>query len=204
MNLKTFKGPFPHVIIYDYFTEYELKKIWKELDFLTDESKMMSPAQTGSATSADGNLMKKNTALFLDEIYAPQKNISDILKFGRKLYDNQEVRNIIGNSCWELKSWKDNISHFNTLLSYYENSDYYEPHYDYGYYTVLIHLFKEPKQFSGGELYLPEFDFTLENVCNRLFIFPSQLDHQVRPISMSGERFSGNGRYTITHFCHSK
>lgn len=203
MNLEIKKVPFPYVIINDYFDQYELSRIWKELDFLTYEDKLFAPNKTGSATGEDGKLKKQNAALFLDEIY-PNRDISDILKYSRKIYDNQEVRTVISESCWHLKPWKDNISHFNTLLSYYDNSDYYEPHFDYGYFTVLIHLFKEPRRFTGGELYFPEFNFILENKSNRLFIFPSQLDHQVKPINLSGDRFSGNGRYTITHFTHSK
>jgi len=204
MQPQTYQTPFPHVIIPNYFSEYELKRVWKELEFLTYEDKLRPPNQTGTASSPEGKILKKNAALFLDELYA-NRDISDILKFSRKIYDAQDIRNLIASSSWQLRPWRDNISNFNTLVSYYENEDYYEPHYDYGYYTVLIHLYKEPRKFTGGELYLPEFNFTLENSSNRLFIFPSQLDHQVKPIKMlSQERYSGNGRYTITHFTHSK
>lgn len=203
MTLEIYTNPFPHVVIYDYFNENELKRVWKELDFLTYEDKLLGPSQTSAATSMDGRILKKNSALFLDQVYS-NKDISDILKFSRKLYDLEDTKKIIYEHSWEFRPWKDNISGFNTLVSYYENSDYYEPHHDVGYYTVLIHLYKEPQQFTGGELYFPEFDFTLGNVSNRLFIFPCQLLHQVTPINMTGEKYSGNGRYTITHFTHSK
>ena len=36
MKLEVKQEPFPHIIIYNYFTEDELNHIWKELKFLTN------------------------------------------------------------------------------------------------------------------------------------------------------------------------
>jgi len=202
MKLHVIKYPFPHVVINDYFTEEELKRVWKELNFLTQKDKLQIPEKTGTARNEDGTPKKRNSGLFLDEVYS-NRDISDILKFGRKIFDDVESRKIIANSCWELKPWLDGIGRFTTLVSYYEDSDYYKPHKDIGFFTTLVHLFTEPKHYTGGELYFPEFDFTVPTVYNRMFIFPSQLEHQVNLVKMNNSDFSGYGRYTITQLCSS-
>ena len=202
MKLEVKQEPFPHIIIYNYFTEDELNHIWKELKFLTNQNKLLPPSETGSAM-IDGVLTKQNKGLFLDEIF-PKREISDILTYSKKIFENNDLRKQISDNGWVFRWWNESIGRYVTLLSYYENSDYYDPHEDYSFFTNLIHLFEEPISFKGGELYFPDFDYTLPNVNNRMFIFPSNLTHEVKPITMNVEEFSGKGRYTITHFCSSK
>lgn len=203
MILTFIDNPFPHIIITEYFDDKELKRVWKELDFLTYDDKLMPPDVTGSGAYEDGQLKKQNKGIWLDEVYK-NRDISDILTIGRKIFDNQEIRKEIFHHNWLWSGWANNIGEFNTLLSYYEDSDHYDSHFDSSYFTHLIHLFKEPKEFQGGELYFPDFDYKLDNVSNRLLIFPSSIDHEVLHISMdSDKKGKGKGRYSITQFCHS-
>ena len=59
------------LVIDDFYTDEEQMHIWKELDFLTYDTKLMPPEETGTAHDLDtGKALKKNSALFLDTLYA--------------------------------------------------------------------------------------------------------------------------------------
>ena len=51
-----------------------------------------------------------------------------------------------------------------TMISYYDTGKYYKPHIDSTHFTCLIWLFKEPKQFKGGDLKLIPAKETIECV----------------------------------------
>jgi hypothetical protein len=74
------KYPIPYLIIDNTYTKDEQVKIYRELDFLSE--KLLTSDQTGSAKNDSGEL-KKNTGLFLDEIYS-RREVSDILNINRK------------------------------------------------------------------------------------------------------------------------
>lgn len=197
MNLEYFSDPVPHVIVHNWFNDFELEQVWSELNFLTDKNKLLSPERTGSAQTRNGKLIKNNHGVFLDNLYA-YREISGILTHTRKLWD----RNFI-----------DEISKFNfvfdylrtanydtCLLSYYEEGDNYLEHFDISALTGIIHLYKEPLHFSGGELIIRNKQFATEN--NRFILFPSCALHKVTPLKFTSnvKPFSGFGRYTISQF----
>ena len=78
-----------------------------------------------------------------------------------------------------------------TLVSYYEDGSYYKPHVDAAIMTCISYHWKEPKEFTGGDLHFGDFKVPIENNC--LLIFPSCTEHEVSPVS-------GQGRYAITQF----
>jgi len=78
-----------------------------------------------------------------------------------------------------------------TLVSYYEDSGHYKSHVDNSIITAIHYLWKEPKTFTGGELYFGNFEVPIENNC--MLIFPSCTLHEVKPLK-------GYGRYAITQF----
>ena len=87
-----------------------------------------------------------------------------------------------------------------SMIAYYENSDYYQPHTDSAKYSILIWINKEPKKFTGGDLILPDFKQKIECKNNRLVLFPGYLYHQVTEIKMKGKHKIGDGRWCIVHF----
>jgi Rps23 Pro-64 3,4-dihydroxylase Tpa1-like proline 4-hydroxylase len=91
-----------------------------------------------------------------------------------------------------------------TLISYYEEKDYYKAHTDSSILTYLYWCHKEPKKFEGGDLTLPELDADITYKNNRLVVFPSWRLHEVTPIKMIEEvhPYSGYGRYCITNFAY--
>lgn len=203
MDIEYVELPFPHLIIHNWYSDSELERIWKEIDFLTSESKLESPENTGGALDPHSQTNKKNNyGLFLYEQYNNPK-VSDIITLTTKLFDENFVNRIIGLH-WIFRyvkySTKDTI-----LLSYYENDSYYQSHFDTAMISACINLYKEPQKFTGGDLVFTEFDYKIKTENNRMIIFPSLFLHAVTPVKMNeNSRFTGNGRYTITHFISTK
>jgi Rps23 Pro-64 3,4-dihydroxylase Tpa1-like proline 4-hydroxylase len=201
MQVNYIAEPFPHAIIDNFYDIPELSAVWRELDFLTHPDKLQDEKTTGSAFYKDGTLAKKNFGLYLDQTYSGDRNISDILKLGRKIF-KPEILTFLQEKHWMFKyvagSTKDNM-----LLSYYEDKNNYNTHIDMCSMTSLVHLFRQPKKFDGGDLVFTEFDYTLSVKNNRCILFPSKIEHAVTPVVLpEEEKMTGNGRYCISHFFH--
>jgi hypothetical protein len=188
----------PYLKIENFYNEIELSLIWDELKFLTHSNKLETPNNTGQLNPT----MKHNNGLFLDTIYTERK-FSNILKVNRKIFSVDNMKKYA-----DLHFMNRIIFTLNsdtTLLSYYENSGYYKSHSDTAVITILTWLFKEPKQFEGGNLIFTDFDETIEIKNNTVIMFPSHAKHEVTSIKMeSKDKFSGNGRYCISQFLSIK
>jgi len=188
----------PAVVLDNFFNDAAITEMWNELDSFIGNNLFQSPEFTGSAKTNDGQLLKKNQALQLDQYYGPNRNNSPILKRTQKLFNPDFMDEVLESHIF----WRY-LKHSNsdgTLVSYYENSDYYKPHFDYATITALMWFFKEPKHFKGGDLIL-EGKETIECKPNRVLLFPSILSHEVTPISMPEEHTNSNlGRFTISKF----
>jgi Rps23 Pro-64 3,4-dihydroxylase Tpa1-like proline 4-hydroxylase len=89
----------------------------------------------------------------------------------------------------------------NILVSYYEHGDSYAEHHDVCVVTCLFWFYKEPKQFSGGELFFPQFNKTFPPKNNSLLMFPSHAKHLVTPVQIEEKyRGKGFGRYCVSLF----
>ena len=199
------KLPFPHVIVEDMYTEEELFHIWRELDFLTYSTKMLKPRETGSAFDVETKQdLKQNLGLHLDELYS-RRELSSILQINRKA-----LGDLVWDSLIETDFSFKNLETCNsdsTLISYYEEGDYYKPHRDVSSYTALTWFYRQPKQFDGGDMYFPEYNHTIEIRNNMTVYFLSGVMHQVKPVRMKFQpivddfgALSGNGRYCMSQF----
>jgi Rps23 Pro-64 3,4-dihydroxylase Tpa1-like proline 4-hydroxylase len=202
MDINCFPNPFPHAILDNFYETNELHAVWRELEFLTHPYKLLSEDKTGSSFYADGTLAKKNFGIYLDETYAGNRNISDILRISRKIFD-PELLHILQQHHWLFK-YVARCNKDTMMLSYYEDKNNYNSHIDDCTMTSLVHLFKQPRKFSGGDLVFPEFgNYTLTLQNNRCILFPSKIEHAVTPLSLPEEdKMTGNGRYCISHFFH--
>jgi Rps23 Pro-64 3,4-dihydroxylase Tpa1-like proline 4-hydroxylase len=191
-------SPLPHAVIKNYFDEQELAEVWQEINFLTYKHKLLPPKQIGSA-NVDGVLQKQNSGLFLDSIYT-NRSTSNILTHVKKLW-SKNIINFLKEKHFIFKYLEISNKDI-TLLSYYEDEDHYKWHYDHSVITCLIHLYKEPLKFDGGELLLDNEDYKLPMENNRMIIFPSCFNHAVTPIKFNRpvQPFAGYGRYTISQF----
>jgi hypothetical protein len=199
MEVVYLSDPFPHAIIRNYFDEKELHKVWREIELFTDEQKLDDESKTGSGQYEDGSYKKKNHGVFLDFAFS-KRTYSDILTIMRKTF-SPEITKYLSDNHWVFKYMQHSTGD-TTLLSYYEDGGRYDKHFDYCSITTLTHLFREPKQFEGGELVFEDYNnyvIPMEN--NRMILFPSIMDHTVTPMTMKQEnKFNGNGRYVLSQF----
>jgi Rps23 Pro-64 3,4-dihydroxylase Tpa1-like proline 4-hydroxylase len=185
-----------YLVVDDFFNENELYSLWNELDTLQSKKVLQPPHQTASARSGDGDIIKKNLGIFLDDYYENREE-SSILNIYDK-YICTEIYERFSSMSPEFK-YAFYVNFDRTLLNYYENDDYYKPHTDAAILTCLYWCYKEPKAFEGGDLTLHQINDVINIKNNRLIIFPSHQTHSVSPISME-EVGQGKGRYCISKF----
>jgi hypothetical protein len=201
LKIHQIKNPFPFLQIENLYSEDELILIWKEFDFLTHPDKLELPENTGTALDEETKVpLKKNKGLFLDNLYS-SRNISNILTVTKQLFSP-----VILDAFAELSFGYENIKDTNkdaTLLSYYENSEYYKSHKDQALYTAVSWFFKEPKSFSGGNFYFTDYGVKIEVQNNMAVIFPSFINHAVDEIVLEkNNNLTGYGRYAISQFLY--
>jgi Rps23 Pro-64 3,4-dihydroxylase Tpa1-like proline 4-hydroxylase len=185
------------VAISNFYTSEELELIWRELDFLTHKDKLLGPEKTYSAKSDGGIPMKNNSSLFLEQVYN-MRTISDILRINKKIFHKPFIDLLVKKD--PLFAYLSSSNCNNTLINYYEDTDYYKEHSDAASLTALTFFFREPKRFSGGDLLIKQFDIKVEIENNLLIIMPSSYLHEVTPVKMDGKECNGFGRYSMTQF----
>jgi len=196
-EIKELTNKTPYVYIKDLYSEQELSELFLELDYLQSRKNIwLDPEQSGSAMTPDKIALKNNKGLWINHLYK-QIEMSAILSHNMKIYSSGLAQTLASEHSWF--EYLIQNSRFSTLLSYYENSGEYKPHRDRSVLTTLTWLYKEPKQFEGGELTLnDEVGFNCEN--NSMLIFPSTCIHEVSPVILQEPEKTGMGRYSITTF----
>jgi hypothetical protein len=186
------------VVIDNFYTEDQLKEIMIELTWLTKPSVMLDERNLGAAHETNGKFLTSKNGVFLEKVFINWKH-SALISHGMTQTNSQEFKdklleyNTMFKSLFECSS----RSH---LLSYYENSQYYKPHRDAFFFTVLNYFFTEPKQFEGGELVVyscnSKKEATIEPKHNRTVVILSSTMHEAKEIkSKFDQKLSGNGRY---------
>lgn len=190
----------PHILcVKNFFDDNELDGIWQELSFLTYRHKLLPPTSTNTAMF-EGKSLKQNSGIFLESTFA-DKNISNILTILEKTYECGFLEYLMEYD--PIFRYMMYCKRKSTLLSYYQNGDYYKKHWDVSTISVLFYFFEEPKCFSGGDLYFTDFDKKIEIENNMIVIFPSCYRHEVDTVIMEGEEFNKKGRYCISQFLFS-
>ena len=191
----------PHIIIDNWFTEKELKCVWHELEYYNIRRNVIK-ANKAEDTAQDHKGRAKSNAfrIYIDQYYT--RTGRDISPINYCMYKqrSKQFKEIVINA---MPLHAESFCHTNsdsTMISYYDTGKYYKPHIDSTHFTCLIWLFKEPKQFKGGDLKLIPAKETIECVSNRMIFFPSYLKHQVNKLSSNNKIPFGQGRYCITHF----
>jgi hypothetical protein len=199
MNIIPIKDPFPHLLIEDIYSDEELIYIWKELNFLTAKNILNPPHLTGSATE-DGKCLKNNNAVFLDDFYT-NRDSSYILNLNAKIFD-KKILNCYSELSFGYNSIKK-INHDRTIISYYQNGDYYDSHSDASLYTAITWFYKEPKKYKGGDLIFSEYDYLVIAKNNSTILFPSFVFHKVEKVIIEENKiFTGNARYSMSQFLY--
>lgn len=185
------------VVIDNWYTKDELKKVYKELDFYTDRDKLVT--QHGNVAVKDGRDQADCFRVNLNSYYTQEgQKLSNILTLMHKVRETK-FHDHITKVCGIYNGFR-NTSRSSSMIAYYEDTQYYEPHTDTCKYSMLIWINKEPKKFTGGDLILPDLKTKIECRNNRLVLFPGMVFHEVTEIKMKGKYKLGDGRWCIVHF----
>ena len=196
--------PFPFLVIDNWYDKETEKSIWSELDFLSTKNKQeqLRAENTIVARNEDGTSKSKAYRWYLESIYTEEGRTYSTIIQKTDLFRTPEFHEIIQHITPQCRSFLG--SDFDTtIISYYENNDYYKAHYDKFQWTSLIWFYREPKKFKGGNLKFTEPNYEIKVKHNRLLMFPCYYLHEVLPIKTKKFEQMGNGRYTITHFFYS-
>lgn len=188
MEIITLIEPFPHYIIHDFFTKFELSAIWNELQLFHLTNSFKDKDKTGDPLS------NNKIGIILDEYYEDDRSKSSILNAYNKIFqldsfiENKHLYNFVLDSNYD-----------STFLSYYLNNSEYKPHKDFSVMSAVLTLWREPKQFSGGDLWFPPENYIPKLNSNSLIIFPSHKLHSVTKITCD-DSLIGSSRYSISKF----
>ena len=197
------EGKYPYLIIDNWYTPEEEKKIWKELDFITQTDVMLKPTdpRAHAAHDSEEKPLAKHFKIFLGELYTTEgRKYSHILQLLSKQKTKKFVTEIVKNALPDHSSYFEKCNSANCLISYYEDGDYYKSHFDVVNYTTFVWLYKEPKNFTGGNLVLTGPNETVECINNRLLLIPSFYYHAVTEVNQNSSSKVGYGRYCISTF----
>jgi len=159
---------------------------------------LQSPEKTGSATDDDGKYKKKNLAYFLNETI-PVHPLTQQLeqKYFKSIQKtNSQVRQDSVFYAALSTNWSG------VLMSYYnKDDDGYKPHTDCSIITCIMWFDLFKKNFTGGDLYLPQIGVTIPPIHNTGVIIPGHMIHEVKPINIIDKNNSLGGRLAISIFC---
>ena len=144
--------PFPFLVVDNWYNEEEKEKVWKELDFYSSQDRDDTERAETSivARHKDGTSKSKAFRYYYDLWYDDKHfDKSHINKFTYK-FKSPEFHKML-EPCVPYSRSFPVTNRTSSLISYYEENDHYESHFDSFMWTTLIWYFKEPKQFEGGD-----------------------------------------------------
>ena len=198
MKFEVIMEPFPHIIGTDVWDDEELELIWQELNYFTKPGKLRNPVDYGAVS---GKTTSKAIALsdVFKENYMDMSNIVSLQpNLLKKLGPYLDKWSRSHYSLYDIRSAKKTYY----KIRYYHDGEGYVGHTDSVFsYLIFMYIHKEPKKFSGGELYFEDFGTEFSCDHNSLIVLPSYVKHGVRTVSIDDQNYhAGNGRYAITLF----
>ena len=118
-----YNGPFPHLIVENFYNKEELSLIWEELNFYTKPGKLLPAINYG------GVVNKTNaSALWLDAVYRNEEKdrpdyskLSNILTVTRKIFKSNIIE-VLSKSDISCRTFTRNNSDA-TKIRYYHNGE---------------------------------------------------------------------------------
>ena len=195
---------FPLVVADNWFSPEQEKAVWSELEFYGYQDNIDRAENTIVAKFRDGTAKSNAFRFYLNDYYRHTEieKVSHIYRYTYK-YRDEKFHNYI-KKCKPFHRSYLSTNSDSTLISYYENNDYYKAHHDTFQWTCLLWFSREPKIWNGGDLDFPESETQINFKHNRAVFFPCCYLHRVSPIKFNEKpKKFGMGRYTITHFLYT-
>lgn len=193
MELLKPESKYPYFVFDKVVSSDHMELMLREIEYLSPF--MQYPEKTASAVNEQGKNLKSNKGIWLDSVY---KNyfFSPCINAIAKIYSKETSDTLIqaDNAFMHFAHGKLKTG---ILLSKYDDGDYYMPHKDEALYTIILWLWREPKEFEGGRFYF-HFDEMeeIEVVNNRAIIFPSFYTHSVSEVRSN----TNASRYGVSAF----
>lgn len=209
MEIEVVKGPIPYLIIKNMFNDQQYQSVWDEIMYLSSRGALQGPESTHAAHETDENgnriFKKRGDGRFITDFFKNPLESNIIRALGEVYTTN--IGDVFA-PYFEESPWlvtMRNINYSDVLLQRYKNDDYYSSHKDHGAYTMVTHMYKTPKMFTGGDFYLCEFgkNIKVEMNNNQTVVFLSAFYHAVEPVVLQSDKLE-DGRYTISHFLSSR
>jgi len=190
--------PFPHVIIDDFYDEEELKKIFREIDFLFPKVKSSGMSLGTGIDIVSGEPLSSGHALCLDKFFNDRQS-SDIVQITDKVFLPELLLTI--RDVHPLYGHVEHLNVSNTKLKYYNDKDKYKSHMDYARFTFLSWFCKEPKLFEGGDLVFQQFNnYKIDFKNNRAVFFCGAVYHESTPLKFNKDAKEDSGKFVVTKF----
>lgn len=191
---------FPFIVADNWYSPEEEQLIWKELDFYYRPQNLESSASNSAIENHQ--VLSNSWRIYPMSIFDKQHlKFSTIVSSVQK-YTTPKFKEFVENLMPQGIQFKG-ANKIYTMISYYDDSQDYKPHYDSVQFTSIIWFYKQPKKFNGGDFVFPQINQTIECKHNRMVFFPSYYLHSVTPISIEPHnRNKGLGRFALTNFFH--
>jgi Rps23 Pro-64 3,4-dihydroxylase Tpa1-like proline 4-hydroxylase len=203
MNVVDIDFPYDMLVFDDFYNEDEQSWMWNELKYLYDSNSFLEPDKTLSAVYDDGTLKKQNRAVFLTKLYPEEYyEQSALIMVPRMRFLSEQVIDLMYQKNPTHGILK-NVNRVSPLVSYYENSDHYDSHYDESAYSTLSYFIKDESAFEGGDITFTVNDYTVQIPVkhNRAILFPSCYTHSVSNVIMPEENQTKMlGRFCVSQF----
>ena len=193
----------PYLLKRDFLSSTEVQKVLFDLERLNSPQRLLTGDKTHSATDDQGNILKQNKGIFLDEshmglapmLFSTTVTSPKILEYVNEFCALSPIN----------RTLRSGAIINGMLLSYYENSDYYAEHIDSALATALMWFWREPKRFTGGNFKFGDTGEVIECRNNSLLIFPSWALHSVDPVTIDPQYQNQKlGRYCVSLFLHPR
>lgn len=169
------------LVIDDFFSEEDQKLIWDEINFL--KHRMEAKTEEDSCFET----------LNVTEIYTSAK-ISNILEMTGKIVNPDFINHIIREGTYF--RYLGMCSKCSTEMLYMKNDSFHTEHLDQGIFTMYFWIRKQDSEVLDGELYLKDFDLTIEQKNNRVVFVPSVYSREIKKLKMASDD-KGRGIYTF-------
>ena len=195
---------FPFIVIDNWYTPEEEKRIWKELDFYSSHENIARAENTIVARDPDGTPRSNAYRWYINEYYTMKGVLRSSIHNCMYKQRTPEFHDIVEKCQPYYRSFATSNGD-TSLVSYYEENDHYKAHHDTFQWTMCIWFVREPRLFTGGDFDFPESGAEVKLKHNRAVFFPCCMEHRVSPVKFwSQPKEIGYGRYTITHFYYTQ
>lgn len=200
MRIEIKKEPFDHIIIHDVLDDIQMQRVGNEIQFIEPRMKRVGEEGYIGGSAKDqhsGDYLKTNRGIFLNNTYNPQNNVSYLVEYMLQLCTSRELNSRAEELGFYFRLFCK-VTRYYFLLQYYGDGDEYKSHRDNSTFTSILFLHKEPKNFTGGDFYFEEYDYTVTPENNKMIIFPSVIYHTVTPVKIIDPEIPLGGRFSLT------